>query len=414
MFHFAYYLPDFQRFLPMNPELFSIVSKHAEAIYLKVKGYREHLHQFPELSYQEFETMAFVSERLSELGIPHETKIGGTGVVGIIRNERHALDASCVALRADLDALPIQEDNDMPYCSKRPGIMHACGHDFHTATLLGVAELLMSIKDELPHPVKLIFQPGEERNPGGATLMIADAVLENPKVSHLFALHVFPDLMAGELGLKGGLYMASCDEIHLSINGIGGHGAVPAKCVNPLSIAAEIIVSTEGILTAEKPQDVPQVISFGRMEALGSTNVIPSSAILKGTFRTMDEAWRKKAHGLMTENFEKLAAKYGGTIDVDISIGYPFLHNDEGLTDKAKKSFETFFGPQNVIDLPQRMTSEDFSFYSQLAPVCFYRVGVADKNKSVNYGVHHPKFDVDPMSLLIAMKSFVTCAFIEV
>jgi len=398
----------------MNPELFSIVSKHAEAIYLKVKGYREHLHQFPELSYKEFETMAFVSERLSELGIPHETKIGGTGVVGMIRNEHHALDASCVALRADLDALPIQEQNEVPYCSKRPGIMHACGHDFHTATLLGVAEILMSLKDELPHPVKLIFQPGEEQNPGGASLMIADGVLENPTVSHLFALHVFPDLMAGELGLKGGLYMASCDEIHLTINGIGGHGAVPAKCVNPLSIAAEIILSTQEVLTIEKPHDVPQVISFGRMEAYGSTNVIPSSAILKGTFRTMDEAWREKAHGLMAENFEKIAAKYGGTIDIDISIGYPFLHNDLEITSKTKVLFEMNFGEENVIDLPLRMTSEDFAFYSQIAPVCFYRVGVADPTKEINYGVHHPKFDVEPSALIVAMKSFASCAFIKV
>ena len=183
----------------MNPEIFSAISRKAADLYLKIKGYREHLHQHPELSYQEFETMAFVSERLTELGIPHDTKVGGTGVVGIIRNDLHPKDATCVALRADLDALPIQEENEVAYCSKRPGIMHACGHDFHTATLLGVAEILMSIKDELPQPVKLIFQPGEEKNPGGATLIIADGALENPKVSHLFALHVFPDLMVGEL-----------------------------------------------------------------------------------------------------------------------------------------------------------------------------------------------------------------------
>lgn len=398
----------------MSPELFQLIAAKAADLYPKIKGYREHLHQHPELSYKEFETMAFVSERLTELGIPHETKVGGTGVVGIIRNDLHPKEAICVALRADLDALPIHEENEVSYRSLRPGVMHACGHDFHTAALLGVAEILMSIKDELPHPVKLIFQPGEEQNPGGATLMIADGVLENPKVSHLFALHVFPDLPCGQLGLKGGLYMASCDEIHLTINGIGGHGAVPAKCVNPLSIAAEIILSTEEVLTIEKPHDVPQVISFGRMEAFGSTNIIPSSAILKGTFRTMDEAWRKKAHGLMAENFEKLAAKYGGTIDIDISIGYPFLHNDEGVTKKAKECLETFFGNQNVIELPMRMTSEDFSFYSQIAPVCFYRIGVADPTKEINYGVHHPKFDVEPTALIIAMKSFASCAFIKV
>ena len=398
----------------MSPELFQLIAAKAADLYPKIKGYREHLHQHPELSYKEFETMAFVSKRLTELGIPHETKVGGTGVVGIIRNDLHPKEAICVALRADLDALPIHEENEVSYRSLRPGVMHACGHDFHTAALLGVAEILMSIKDELPHPVKLIFQPGEEQNPGGATLMIADGVLENPKVSHLFALHVFPDLPCGQLGLKGGLYMASCDEIHLTINGIGGHGAVPAKCVNPLSIAAEIILSTEEVLTIEKPHDVPQVISFGRMEAFGSTNIIPSSAILKGTFRTMDEAWRKKAHGLMAENFEKLAAKYGGTIDIDISIGYPFLHNDEGVTKKAKECLETFFGNQNVIELPMRMTSEDFSFYSQIAPVCFYRIGVADPTKEINYGVHHPKFDVEPTALIIAMKSFASCAFIKV
>lgn len=397
----------------MNPELFQLIATKAADLYPKIKGYREHLHQFPELSYKEFETMAFVSERLSDLGIPHDTKIGGTGVVGIIRNDAHAADTPCVALRADLDALPIHEENEVPYRSQHPGVMHACGHDFHTATLLGVAEILMSIKDELPHPVKLIFQPGEEQNPGGASLMIADGVLKNPAVSHLFALHVFPDLPCGQVGLKEGLYMASCDELHLTINGVGGHGAVPEKCVNPLTIAAEIILTAENFLKQELPDEVPQVISFGRMEALGSTNVVPSRATLKGTFRTMNEDWRTRAHELITEHCHDIAKKYGGSVDLNVSVGYPFLHNDPEITNKAKALFKDCLSAEQVIDLPLRMTSEDFSFYSQIAPVCFYRVGVADNTKEINYGVHHPKFDVDPLSLLVAMKTFASCAFIE-
>ncbi len=396
----------------MNPELVNLISAQSELLFDKIKGYREYLHQHPELSFQEVETMAFVSSKLKELGIEHKTHVGGTGVLGIIRGMHHDIDQECIAFRADLDALPIHEENEVLYKSLKEGVMHACGHDFHTSVLLGVAEILQGLKNELPHPVKLIFQPGEEMNPGGATLMIADGVLENPKVKHMFALHVFPDMETGKVGVREGLYMASSDEIHLTIHGVGGHGAIPQNCVNPIEIASEIVLTTKNLLDLEQPDTVPHVISFGFLDAHGATNVIPSTAQLKGTFRTMNEAWRSRAHEIMNDNFKAIALKYKGEIEVHIEKGYPYLENNPALTKQVREQFQLMLGHEKVAELALRMTAEDFAFYSHLVPVCFYRVGVADSSRSVNYGVHHPKFDIDPLSIKVAMKSLTSLAFI--
>jgi amidohydrolase len=303
----------------MNPEFVSKLHKRVDEIFEKIKRYREHLHANPELSFQEFNTMNFVSEQLTKIGIPHEKNVAGTGVVGIIRGTHHSLAQSCIGLRADLDALPILEANNVPYKSKVDGVMHACGHDVHTSILLGAAELLFELKDELPNPVKLIFQPGEEMHPGGASLMIEAGVLENPKVSRMYGLHVFPELPAGKVGLKEGLYMASSDEIHLQIQGVGGHGALPEKCVNPLMMGAEFVLKAQELIKEKTSDDIPTVLSFGRFEALGSTNVIPSSAYIKGTFRTMNEEWRAEAHQLLGKLAESISLKYNGKANLKIS-----------------------------------------------------------------------------------------------
>ena len=394
----------------MNHELKEVITTKVSAIYEKIKGYREHLHQNPELSYKEFNTMEYVAAKLKEIGIPYEKGVAGTGVIGIIRSSKHSENQACIGLRADLDALPIQEQNTAFYKSKVDGVMHACGHDVHTSILLGAAEILFELREDLEHPVKLIFQPGEEKNPGGASLLIEAGVLENPKVKEMYALHVFPELEVGKLGMRSGLYMASSDELHLEIIGVGGHGAMPEKCINPILIGSEFIIEAQNIIHKSCPKEVPCVISFGHFDALGATNVIPERAEIKGTFRTMNEEWRGKAAILLMDLANNLENKYKGNVNLEISKGYPFLRNDEELTEKLKAKFESFFGPENIEDLALRMTSEDFSFYSQTIPVCFFRLGVGNKEKGIIYSVHHPKFDVDSACLKTGMLAMIQAA----
>jgi amidohydrolase len=391
----------------MNPEKLDFIKLKIDSIFEKVNGFREHLHQYPELSFQEYNTMEFVAAQLFKIGIPFEKNVAGTGVVGIIKGVQHSENMHCIGLRADLDALPIQEENDVHYKSKVEGVMHACGHDVHTSVLLGVAEVLFEIKDELPQPIKLIFQPGEEMNPGGASLMIAAGVLENPQVEKMYGLHVFPDFPTGWIGLKEGLYMASSDEIHVSIKGVGGHGALPEKCVNPLMMGAEFVLEAQKLIQEKCPEDIPVVLSFGRFEAFGSTNVIPSSTEIKGTFRTMNEEWRSEAHELLHYLSKAIGNYYGGSIDLKISKGYPFLVNDEQLTKELQIKLQKAFGEENVKDLSIRMTAEDFAFYSQKIPVCFFRLGTGKKDASEIYSVHHPKFDVDSTSLKTGMLAMI-------
>ena len=391
----------------MNLELKEFLSTKVSAIYEKIKGYREHLHQNPELSYKEFNTMEYVAAKLKEIGIPYEKGVAGTGIIGIIRSSKHSENQACIGLRADLDALPIQEQNTASYKSKVDGVMHACGHDVHTSILLGAAEILFELREDLEHPVKLIFQPGEEKNPGGASLLIEAGVLENPKVKEMYALHVFPELEVGKLAIRPGLNMASCDELHLEIIGVGGHGAMPEKCINPILIGSEFIIEAQNIIHKSCPKEVPCVISFGHFEALGATNVIPERAEIKGTFRTMNEEWREKAAILLMDLANNLENKYKGNVNLIISKGYPFLKNNEDLTEKLKTKFESFFGPEKIEGLALRMTSEDFSFYSQTIPVCFFRLGVGNKEKGIIYSVHHPKFDVDSACLKTGMLAMI-------
>lgn len=381
------------------------IEQHANAIFEQVVKHRQHLHANPELSFQEFETAHYVSDILTELGIPHQTGVAGTGVVAMIHGDHHDKNASCIGLRADLDALPIQEENEVSYKSKKDGIMHACGHDVHTSILLGVAFVLKQLKNQLPHPVKLIFQPGEEKNPGGASLMIAAGVLENPTVREMYALHVFPELEAGKVGFKEGLYMASCDEIYMTIHGKGGHGAMPHQCVDPILIGANIVSSLQQIVSRACDPKIPCVLSFGYFAGLGATNVIPSTVELKGTFRTMDEAWREEALMLIQKQAEQIATSVGGSVSVEISRGYPFLINDSSLTQQLRLKSETFLGTDQVVELPIRLTAEDFSFYSQKIPVCFFRLGVRNERNGIIFGVHHPKFDIDEAALLTGVKT---------
>ena len=367
--------------------------------YSKVLEIRRHLHANPELSFKEVNTAKFVEAVLERLGIP-TVRIAKTGVVCTIYGKK---SGKVIALRADMDALPIEEKNDVPYKSKNAGVMHACGHDVHTSSLLGTAMILNALKDKWNGTVKLIFQPGEERLPGGASIMIKERVLENPSPESIYAQHVFPSLEAGKAGFCGGTYMASCDEIYLTIKGKGGHAAMTGTYVNPLLIASLILLDLEAKFMIKKVNDIPTVLAFGKIEGKGATNVIPNEVSLEGTFRTMDEPWRKAAHKIIEETIKEKCKAMNGSYDLRIEKGYPVLINNEALTKEARKAAEEYLGKNNVVSLDRRMTSEDFSYYSLVKPACFYRLGTGNEAKGITSGVHTPTFDIDEKALETGM-----------
>jgi|TARA_R110000737_G_scaffold353481_1_gene405965 amidohydrolase len=394
----------------MKSEIIDKIEQLSESYFSEVNAIREHLHENPELSFQEFNTMKYVSDRLTEWGIEHQTGIADTGIVAFIRGKFDD-KTEHVVLRADLDALPILEQNDVPYKSKVDGVMHACGHDVHTSVLLGTAKILKQLENELSFPVQLIFQPGEEKAPGGASLMIAAGALKMNPVKAIYGLHVFPEMNAGKVGFREGLYMASCDELHIKITGKGGHAALPENCIDPISAGAKIVSSLSKNIKDKCDPSVPCVISIGHFEAIGATNVIPETAILKGTFRTMNEEWRMKALDLMDVQLSEIAKETGTKIEFEIVKGYPFLENDSKTTSELRCKAQEILGNENVENLALRMTAEDFSFYTQLVPACFFRLGVRNEAKGIVYGVHHPKFDVDKNALKTGMQIMASTAF---
>lgn len=360
---------------------------------------RRHLHAHPELSFQEHNTAAFVEAQLQSYGISEMERKAETGIVVLIKGKNP--DKKTVALRGDMDALPIVEQNDVPYKSIHPGVMHACGHDVHTASLLGVAKILNEIKDQFEGTVKLIFQPGEELIPGGASLMIKDKVLENPKPSGIIGQHVMPLIPVGKVGFRKGMYMASADELYITVKGKGGHGAMPETLVDPVLIAAHMIVALQQVVSRNASPKTPSVLSFGRIEALGATNIIPNEVKIQGTFRTLDEAWRAKAHGHMVKIATGIAEGMGGTVDFEVRKGYPFLKNSPELTGRAQKAAIDYLGEENVLDLDIWMAAEDFSYYTQEIDGCFYRLGTRNEAKGIVSGVHTPTFDIDENALEI-------------
>ena len=361
---------------------------------------RHHLHANPELSYKEFETSAFVQKKLTEFGIPFDVK-ATTGVVGLIKGKN--LDKKIIALRADMDALPITEENDVEYKSKNVGVMHACGHDVHTTCLLGAAKILNELKDEWEGTVKLIFQPGEEKNPGGASLLIAEGVLENPKPEKIFALHVHPGLEIGKLSFRNGMVMASADEIYISIKSKGGHAAAPQFTADTILIASHLIVSLQQIVSRNNNPFNPSVLSITSFQAGNTTNVIPSEVKLMGTFRAMNEEWRFKAHELIKKQTIELVAAMGAEATIHIDVGYPFVLNDEELGNATRKKAEEYVGATNVEETELRMGAEDFAYYSHQIPACFFRLGAGNKAKGISSGVHTPTFNIDESAIEIGM-----------
>lgn len=363
---------------------------------------RRHLHAHPELSFKEFETGKYVAAQLSALGIEHKHGVAGNGVVALIKGKNPR--KRTVALRADLDALPISEANNVPYKSKNEGIMHACGHDVHTASLLGTARILHALRTEFEGTVKCIFQPGEELLPGGASLMIKAGVLENPRPTSIFGQHVHPPLRAGMIGIKPGIFMASADEIYVTVKGRGGHGAMPQDCIDPIVITAQMIVALQQVVSRYSDPAVPTVLTFGKINSTGgATNIIPNEVKFIGTFRTMHEKWRAEAHKRMKKIAEGIAKGYGAACEFQIIKGYPVLFNHEELTLRSKQWAVEFLGKNNVVDLPLRMTSEDFAFYSQAMPACFYRLGTGNPERGITSSVHTETFDIDEAALETGM-----------
>ncbi len=361
---------------------------------------RRHLHANPELSYKEFETSKYVQSKLAAYGIPFEIK-ATTGVVGIIRGKNP--DSRIIALRADMDALPIQEENQVPYQSLNPGVMHACGHDVHTTILLGASKILNELKSEWEGTVKLIFQPGEERNPGGASYLIKEGVLENPKPAGIIGLHVHPGLDLGKLSFRKGRVMASADEIYITIRSKGGHAAAPHLTADTVLIASQLIVSLQQIISRNNNPLSPSVLSICSIQGGHTTNVIPSEVKLMGTFRAMDETWRYKAHELIRKQAKGLVEGMGAELDLHIDIGYPTVDNDPVLTETAWKLADVYMGKENVLETEMRMGAEDFGYYTQVIPGCFYRIGVRNEQKGIIHNVHTPKFDIDERAIETGM-----------
>jgi len=361
---------------------------------------RHHLHAHPELSYKEFETSAFVRRQLDAYGIPWKI-MADTGVVGIIEGRNPS--SRVIALRADMDALPIHEENQVPYRSVHPGVMHACGHDVHTSCLLGAARILSETREEWEGTVKLIFQPGEERNPGGASIMIREGVLESPKPSCIVGMHVNPQLETGKLSFRGGKVMASADEIYITVSGKGGHAAAPHNTTDVILVASHIVVGLQQIVSRNNNPLSPSVLSICAFNGGYTTNVIPNEVKLMGTFRAMDEQWRFKAHGLIRRQVEAIAEGMGAEVDLTIDVGYPNVYNDENLHEIAMASAKAFMGDDLVEETELRMGAEDFGYYSQLVPGCFFRLGTGNVAKGITSGVHTPTFNIDENAIEIGM-----------
>ena len=367
----------------------------------EVIGLRRHLHANPELSYQEFNTVKFVEQTLRSFGIDSIQLMAGTGLTAEVKGKNPG--KKTIALRADMDALPILETNEVAYKSKNPGVMHACGHDVHTSSLLGTAKILNAVKDEFEGTVRFLFQPGEEKNPGGASYMIRDGALKNPTPEAIIGQHVFPLLPAGKIGFREGMYMASSDELYLTVIGKGGHGAAPEFTVDPIVIASHIVIALQQIISRNASPKQPSVLTIGKIAGGTTTNIIPDEVKIVGTFRAMNETWRAEGLKRIKKMAESIAESMGGRCEVEISHGYPYLENNPELTKRIRTSAEEYVGKENVVDIDITLGSEDFAYYSQIIPASFYRLGTRNEEKGIKSYVHTSTFDIDEDSMPVSI-----------
>jgi len=388
----------------------SSIRQLSKEIFPNLKEVREQLHTYPELSFKEFKTSAFIKLKLKQWGIDFFDGLVDTGIVAIVHGKEDKKDI--VAIRADMDALPITEANEVDYKSKNQGVMHACGHDVHTTSLLGAVYILHHTRDQWSGTVRCIFQPGEESVPGGAQQMIKAGALGNPLPKSIIALHVEPNMDVGNFGFKKGLYMASADEVHIDVLGDGGHAANPHLHIDTVSVAAHLLVELQQITSRLAPPTIPTVLTFGKIDGQGATNVIPQKVTIAGTFRTFDETWRKQAHQKIIDIAAGLALAYNAEIIVDIRKGYPALRNDKQITKIVGNKAKKWYGDENVHKISTRLSAEDFSFFANEIPACFYRLGVRNEEKGITYPVHHPQFDADETAVMYGAES-MACFAIE-
>lgn len=376
------------------------IQEQATLFFEDVIAMRRHIHQHPELSFEERETAAYVHSKLEAWGIPVRPNIAGHGLLGLIQGKQ-AGPGKVIALRADMDALPIREENEVPYASQNPGVMHACGHDVHTASLLGTARILAGLREHFSGTIKLIFQPAEERTPGGASLMIKEGVLKQPEVSAILGQHVQPYLDVGTVGIRPGKFMASADEIYVRVIGKGGHAAHPNTFIDPVTTAAQMLVALQQVVSRSDSR-IPTVLSFGKVVAEGATNIIPNEVWMEGTLRTMDEAWRKQAWERIEAMVHHTAQAMGAQAELEIRKGYPVLYNDEALSLRARQRISDYVGEDKVVDLDLWMAAEDFAFYTHEVPGCFYRLGTRNEAKDIVHGLHTPRFNIDEEALQVS------------
>jgi amidohydrolase len=371
-------------------------------------GWRRHLHRHPELSFQEHLTAAYVQSVLSAEGIGTRAGVGkltpespGTGIIAVVRGEAGPSDR-CIALRADLDALPIQEVGKPDYCSTVPGVMHACGHDVHTSMVLAAGIALHRLRKEWSGAVMLVFQPGEEKEPGGASLLVKEGVFNDPKPSGILGQHVTPELPVGKLGFRSGAFMAAADELYLTVRGKGGHAGSPHLCIDPVLIAAHLLTALQQVVSRRNKPGQPMVLSFGKVIANGATNIIPDTVTLEGTLRTFDEPWRAELHELLPRMARDLARSMGGDVDFRLVKGSPVVKNDPELNARIRSVAVDFVGAGNVVDMDIRMGAEDFAYYTHVMPGCFFRLGTGNPAKpGTTSGLHRAEFDVDEDAMAI-------------
>lgn len=381
-------------------ELAQKIKELSQLYFEELVQIRHHIHSNPELSFQEYNTAAFVEQKLKEFGIDGVHRIAETGVTFCLEGRKKG---KIIALRADIDALPIQEANEVSYKSKNNGAMHACGHDVHTASLLGAAKILAQLKDHFDGTIKFIFQPGEEKSPGGASILIKEGILANPEPQFILGQHVMPLITEGKVGFRKGKYMASADEIYLTVKGKGGHAAMPENFVDPIAISSQIIVSLQQVVSRMANPKIPSVLSFGKIQGGNVNNVIPDEVKIDGTFRTFDEDWRKLALQRVKDVAQSIASSMGGSCKVEVAPGYPYLVNDDEYTDRNIAAAKAYLGEENVEELDLWMAAEDFAFYTHEVPGCFYRLGTRNEEKGITSGVHTPTFDIDENALKTGM-----------
>jgi len=368
--------------------------------------WRRHLHRHPELSFQEHNTIAFVLERLKEEGIEVRSGVGkltadapGTGAIALVKGTKSASD-KCMAIRADLDALPIVEIGKEKYCSTNPGVMHACGHDAHTTTVLGAGIALHRMREHWSGTVMLVFQPGEEKEPGGASLLVKEGVFNDPKPLGILGQHVTPELPIGKLGFRSGAFMAAADELYITVMGKGGHAGSPHLLVDPILIAAELLTALQQIVSRRNKPGRPMVLSFGKVIANGATNIVPDVVTMEGTLRTFDEDWRAELHSLLPKWAKGIAQAMGGDVDFNLVKGSPVVKNDPELTARIRDAAVAYMGAENIVDMDLRMGAEDFAYYTHVMPGCFFRLGTGNPDKpGTTSGLHRAEFDIDEDAL---------------